>query len=67
MEPNDLVLWVESHGALVAGDTLQDRGNSLQFLGDLTSDFPAHIDGEQVPRKDAAAPRATGRDRPRGL
>jgi glyoxylase-like metal-dependent hydrolase (beta-lactamase superfamily II) len=31
MEPNDLVLWVESHGALVAGDTLQERGNGLWF------------------------------------
>jgi glyoxylase-like metal-dependent hydrolase (beta-lactamase superfamily II) len=26
MEHNDLLLWVESHRALVAGDTLQDRG-----------------------------------------
>jgi glyoxylase-like metal-dependent hydrolase (beta-lactamase superfamily II) len=40
MEPNDLVLWVESHGALVAGDTLQDRGNGLQFLGDLPNNVP---------------------------
>ena len=41
MEPNDLVLWVESHRALVAGDTLQDRGNGLQFLGDLVNNVPA--------------------------
>jgi hypothetical protein len=41
MEPNDLVLWVESHGALVAGDTLRDRGNGLQFLGDLPNNVPA--------------------------
>jgi glyoxylase-like metal-dependent hydrolase (beta-lactamase superfamily II) len=41
MEPNDLVLWVESHRALVAGDTLQDRGNGLQFLGDLPNNVPA--------------------------
>src|SRR3990170_2196990 len=41
MEPNDLVLWVESHRALVAGDTLQDRGNGLQFLGDLANNVPA--------------------------
>ena len=41
MEPNDLVLWVESHGALVAGDTLQDRGNGLQFVGDLVNNVPA--------------------------
>jgi len=51
MEPNDLVLWVESHGALVAGDTLQDRGNGLQFLGDLTNNVPAHIDVEEVLEK----------------
>jgi hypothetical protein len=31
MEPNDLVLWVESHRALVAGDTLVDRGDGLVF------------------------------------
>jgi hypothetical protein len=31
MEPNDLVLWIESRGALVAGDSLIDRGNGLEF------------------------------------
>jgi glyoxylase-like metal-dependent hydrolase (beta-lactamase superfamily II) len=31
MEPNDLVLWVESHRALVPGDTLIDRGEGLVF------------------------------------
>jgi glyoxylase-like metal-dependent hydrolase (beta-lactamase superfamily II) len=31
MEPNDLVLWVESRRALVAGDTLVDRGNGLEI------------------------------------
>jgi glyoxylase-like metal-dependent hydrolase (beta-lactamase superfamily II) len=31
MEPNDLVLWVESRRALVAGDTLIDRGNGFEF------------------------------------
>lgn len=35
MEPNDLVLWVASHRALVAGDTFQDRGDGLRFLGEL--------------------------------
>jgi len=34
MEPNDLVLWVESCRALVAGDTLIDRGNGLEFPTD---------------------------------
>ena len=31
MEPNDLVLWVESRRALVAGDTLIDRSKGLEF------------------------------------
>jgi glyoxylase-like metal-dependent hydrolase (beta-lactamase superfamily II) len=31
-EPHDLVLWIESHRALVAGDTLVDRGRGLEFL-----------------------------------
>jgi glyoxylase-like metal-dependent hydrolase (beta-lactamase superfamily II) len=34
MEPNDLVLWVESRWALVAGDTLIDRGRGLEFPAD---------------------------------
>jgi glyoxylase-like metal-dependent hydrolase (beta-lactamase superfamily II) len=34
MEPNDLVLWVESSRAIVAGDTLIDRGNGLEFPAD---------------------------------
>ena len=32
--PNDLVLWVESRRALVAGDTLIDRGRGLEFPAD---------------------------------
>ena len=31
MEPNDLVLWIESRKALVVGDTLIDRGKGLEF------------------------------------
>jgi glyoxylase-like metal-dependent hydrolase (beta-lactamase superfamily II) len=31
MEPNDLMLWVESRRALVVGDTLIDRGNGLEI------------------------------------
>jgi glyoxylase-like metal-dependent hydrolase (beta-lactamase superfamily II) len=31
MEPNDLVLWIEGRRALVAGDTLIDRGEGLEF------------------------------------
>jgi glyoxylase-like metal-dependent hydrolase (beta-lactamase superfamily II) len=30
-KPNDLVLWVESHRAVVAGDTLVDFGNGLEM------------------------------------
>jgi glyoxylase-like metal-dependent hydrolase (beta-lactamase superfamily II) len=48
MEPNDLVLWVGSHGALIAGDTLQDRGDGLQFLGDLTNNVPGDVDVKQI-------------------
>jgi glyoxylase-like metal-dependent hydrolase (beta-lactamase superfamily II) len=48
MESNDLVLWVESHGALVAGDTLQDRGDGLQFLGDLINNVPGDVSVEAI-------------------
>jgi glyoxylase-like metal-dependent hydrolase (beta-lactamase superfamily II) len=34
MEPNDLVLWIESHRALVAGDALIDRGQGFEFPAD---------------------------------
>jgi glyoxylase-like metal-dependent hydrolase (beta-lactamase superfamily II) len=37
MEPNDLMLWVESSRALAAGDTLVDRGNGLEFRADWAS------------------------------
>jgi glyoxylase-like metal-dependent hydrolase (beta-lactamase superfamily II) len=37
MEPNDLVLWVESRRALVAGDALIDRGSGLEFPVDWAS------------------------------
>ena len=30
-KPNDTVLWVVSHGAVVAGDTLVDFGNGLEI------------------------------------
>jgi glyoxylase-like metal-dependent hydrolase (beta-lactamase superfamily II) len=30
-EPNDVVLWVESHGAVIAGDTLVDFGQGLEI------------------------------------
>ena len=34
MEPNDLVLWIESRRALVAGDTFIDRGQGFEFPAD---------------------------------
>ena len=34
MEPNDLVLWIESRRALVTGDSLIDRGSGLEFPTD---------------------------------
>ena len=37
MEPNDLVLWIESRRALVVGDTLIDRGGGLEFPRDWAS------------------------------
>jgi glyoxylase-like metal-dependent hydrolase (beta-lactamase superfamily II) len=37
MEPNDLVLLIESRRALVAGDTLIDRGQGLEFPLDWAS------------------------------
>jgi len=30
-KPNDVVLWIESHGAVIAGDTLVDFGDGLQI------------------------------------
>jgi glyoxylase-like metal-dependent hydrolase (beta-lactamase superfamily II) len=44
MEPNDLVLWVESRRALVVGDTLIDRGNGLEFPADWANKgVPAEV------------------------
>jgi glyoxylase-like metal-dependent hydrolase (beta-lactamase superfamily II) len=45
MEPNDLVLWVESHGALVVGDTLIDRGNGLEIPAEWAS---RDVSAEQI-------------------
>jgi len=33
---------------LDAGDTLQDRGNGLQFLGELTNNVPGEVDTERI-------------------
>lgn len=45
MEHNDLVLWVESRRAIVAGDTLIDRGNGLEIPVEWASGGvqPEHI------------------------
>jgi glyoxylase-like metal-dependent hydrolase (beta-lactamase superfamily II) len=37
-EPNDLVLWIESRRVVVAGDTLIDRGNGLEFPADWVAE-----------------------------
>ena len=37
-EPNDPVLWVESRRALVAGDTLIERDEGLEFPRDWAPD-----------------------------
>jgi glyoxylase-like metal-dependent hydrolase (beta-lactamase superfamily II) len=37
-EPYDLMLWIESRRALVAGDTLIDRGHGLELLDDWLPD-----------------------------
>jgi glyoxylase-like metal-dependent hydrolase (beta-lactamase superfamily II) len=39
-KPNDLVLWVESHRAVVAGDTLVDFGNGLEINRWLDDEMP---------------------------
>jgi glyoxylase-like metal-dependent hydrolase (beta-lactamase superfamily II) len=49
-EPNDLVLWVESHRALVAGDTLVDRGSGLELPGDWLREGVSVEDVQEVLR-----------------
>jgi glyoxylase-like metal-dependent hydrolase (beta-lactamase superfamily II) len=43
--PNDHVLWIESHRALVTGDTLIDRGNGLELP---VSWLPEGVQPEQI-------------------
>jgi hypothetical protein len=40
-KPNDTVLWIESHGTVVAGDTLVDFGNGLEIN-------PRWLDGDMT-------------------
>jgi glyoxylase-like metal-dependent hydrolase (beta-lactamase superfamily II) len=44
-EPNDLMLWVESRRTLVAGDTLIDRGQGVEFPVDWA---PEGVPPEQI-------------------
>jgi glyoxylase-like metal-dependent hydrolase (beta-lactamase superfamily II) len=44
-EPNDLMLWVGSRRALVAGDTLIDRGHGLELLDEW---LPDGVTREQI-------------------
>ena len=56
-EPNDVVLWVESRGAVVAGDTLVDFGQGLEIPPEWLPDGDAHAGHRGV----APAARAHGR------
>jgi glyoxylase-like metal-dependent hydrolase (beta-lactamase superfamily II) len=44
-EPNDVVLWVESRGAVIAGDTLVDFGQGLEIPPEW---LPDGVTREQV-------------------
>lgn len=44
-EPNDPVLWVASHRALVVGDTLIDRGEGLVFP---RASIPEDMDADEI-------------------
>ena len=48
MSPHDLTLWIESRRALVAGDTLIDRGNGLELPADW---LPEGVTREQMLEK----------------
>ena len=64
MEPNDLVLWIESHRAVVAGDTLIDRGTGLEFPRDWASRgavLERGVPPDQILAVTAAVARAAGR------
>jgi glyoxylase-like metal-dependent hydrolase (beta-lactamase superfamily II) len=44
-EPNDVVVWIASRRALVAGDTLIDRGNGLELPTDW---LPSDVTREEI-------------------
>ena len=65
MEPNDLLLWVGGHRALVAGDTLVDRGEGLVFpldWADRGTGEPPREDPRAAARPARAADRARTAD-----
>lgn len=43
--PYDMLLWIESHGAVAVGDTLIDRGNGLELAEDW---LPDEVTRDQV-------------------
>jgi glyoxylase-like metal-dependent hydrolase (beta-lactamase superfamily II) len=51
LEPMDLVLWVESHRALVFGDTLVDLGRGLELPDDWGPSEVSHSDVLQTLRE----------------
>ena len=57
-EPFDLMLWVESRKALVAGDTLVDRGQGIELVDAW---LPEGVTRDQVARGDEASGRAPSR------
>ena len=57
---NDTVLWVESHGAVISGDTLVDFGQGLE---DQRAVAPARRDARGGRSGAAPAPRTAGRAR----
>ncbi len=59
-DPDDLVLWIPEHRALVFGDTLIDRGQGLEIPVDLGA---AGALARRVGGGAAAAPRAARRAR----
>jgi hypothetical protein len=46
MEPTDLVHWIESRRALVAGDTLIDRGHGLRLADPLSDERDQRVEIE---------------------
>ena len=44
-QSNDLLLWVPSHGAIVAGDALIDRGNGLEIPADWVGEALEDVRG----------------------